>query len=346
MRSFGSYITPLIGNIASLPFSSKNKKREIRNKIRYAMDPENEKMCNQEKIISDYLTNQYINKRIAEINRESITRSEPQPDNEKIVWQYWAQGAEKCPDIIKICLNSVKRHFEPLGYQVRVIDDRTVHQYVDINPSYRQIASAGKGYGLAAYSDLLRYALLYQHGGIWLDATIFISGKADFLLSNERVFFERLSSTPKALQKKMACFSSNYFRWGNNVRCNWLNSIIKTPKNDRLMGILFSILNEYWSNESEYIHYFMSQILFDEIKRRRKIPNYPATVLDDTYPHLLQAALAKNENYDEITKILSSYPIHKLTYRFGEEVTSDPNSAYSKFLRDHQTAYANSGNPT
>ena len=58
---------------------------------------------------------------------------------------------------------------------------------------------------------------------------------------------------------------SDYFRWGKDVRVNWLNSIIKVPKHDVLMHLLWDILNEYWSNENRYEYYYLSQVLFDEI---------------------------------------------------------------------------------
>ena len=130
---------------------------------------------------------------------------------------------------------------------------------------------------------------------------------------------------------------SDYFRWGKDVRVNWLNSIIKAPKHDILMHLLYDILNEYWSNENRYEYYYLSQVLFDEIINREKIPNYSYLSISDTEPHALQFAIAKKRQVSVAKKIMKEIPIHKLTYKFPSQKSGRENNLLNKFIQTNGT---------
>ena len=128
-----------------------------------------------------------------------------------------------------------------------------------------------------------------------------------------------------------------WLRWGKDVRVNWLNSIIKAPKHDILMHLLWDILNKYWSNENRYEYYYLSQVLFDEIINREKIPNYSYLSISDTEPHALQFAIAKNANVSVAKKIMKEIPIHKLTYKFPSQKSGQENNLLNKFIQTNGT---------
>lgn len=283
-----------------------------------------------ERAVAERLREKYLAPRLEKMRLSPACN--PGGAGERVVWQYWGQGAEKAPEIVKIALNSVSSEFGRLGYEVRVLTDDTVGHHLDINPKFHEKALRGNGFSLAAYSDLLRAGLLHRHGGIWLDATIFISGTPEPLLSADRVFYERSAHTPVEM-RRFAQTLSPYFRWGPDVRTNWLSSIIKTPKNDPLMGLLWDILNEYWERESVYEHYFLIHLLFDLIRNREPLPNYECLSLDDLPPHLLQFAIAKNEPEERIRRILTEVPVHKLTYKISEKNARSEDSAFNRFIR-------------
>lgn len=327
------YLPKLIGNAISAPIPSKNLRHLVRKYIQFTLDEQLLPACETEQIIANHLKLKYIKNKISQYQSSQNSDS----PSENVVWQYWAQGIESSPEIIKICLKSVNSYFSRHGYKVIYLNNKNIYEYLDINPLFFKKASANKnGFSITALSDLIRLGLLYNYGGIWCDATVFISGNPYYLIENNRVLFER-DNQVKFKERLKYAIDSNYFRWGKDVRVNWLSSIIKTPKHDILMHLLWDILNEYWNNENTYEHYFLCHILFDEIKNRGEIPNYSYLSISDTEPHALQFAIAKNTQVGVAKKIMKEIPIHKLTYKFPPQKSDQENNLLNKFIQTNGT---------
>lgn len=123
-------------------------------------------------------------------------------DIPKIIWVYW-QG--KRPSFVDKCLRSIQA--KNSNYQVRMLNPENTEQYCHIDWSqYPKITPQQK-------ADLLRFDLLYEHGGIWLDASILIYENLDWI--------QELID-----QQKTASFA--YYRAKNTTRLdspiieNWL----------------------------------------------------------------------------------------------------------------------------
>lgn len=103
---------------------------------------------------------------IIETQREELQTF---PENEQKIWVCWLQGLEKAPDIVKKCVDSLRRHSN--GRQVVVVTLENYKQYVSF-PDYIEEKFSKGIITYTHFSDLLRAALLYQQGGLWVDATI------------------------------------------------------------------------------------------------------------------------------------------------------------------------------
>lgn len=65
-----------------------------------------------------------------------------------------------------------------------VIDQNNYRDYVDI-PDYIIKKLDKKQMSLTHFSDILRMALLYEYGGVWMDATLFtVEEIPDIILNN------------------------------------------------------------------------------------------------------------------------------------------------------------------
>lgn len=91
--------------------------------------------------------------------------------NERIIWQYWGQGFDKLPEIVRICLDTVERHKG--DYQLVRLSDENIAEYIDFP---EEIYRKRESFSRTSFSDLLRCALLVTYGGVWIDATIFLTG--------------------------------------------------------------------------------------------------------------------------------------------------------------------------
>ena len=74
---------------------------------------------------------------------------------------------------MKRCLKTIKANV-PEGWQLHIITDENLKQYVMMPDFVEEMVKNGK-MCRANYSDILRLALLWNYGGLWLDATCLLT---------------------------------------------------------------------------------------------------------------------------------------------------------------------------
>ena len=86
------------------------------------------------------------------------------------IWICWWQGIENAPEIVKACVESIKRNAGE--YEVIVITDDNCKDYVQF-PDWLEGKMENEIFSRTHYSDLLRMSILAKYGGIWIDSTFF-----------------------------------------------------------------------------------------------------------------------------------------------------------------------------
>lgn len=89
------------------------------------------------------------------------------------VWICWFQGEQSMPELVRVCYQSVRRNV-PEFAEVRLVTLDNISHYVGIPSVITEKFNQGI-ISFALYSDVLRYYLLRDYGGMWIDATIFVS---------------------------------------------------------------------------------------------------------------------------------------------------------------------------
>ncbi|WP_373477413.1 WlaTC/HtrL family glycosyltransferase [Candidatus Endomicrobiellum devescovinae] len=74
----------------------------------------------------------------------------------------------------------------------------------------------------------------------------------------------------------------------------------------------------YWERENKYQHYFLFQIIFNELMHQ--MSQYNCQIISDTLPHLLAKSIG--EKKELLTSIVQNQSVHKLTY-FNEQMFKD-----------------------
>lgn len=95
-------------------------------------------------------------------------------DIPKIVWMYWHQGFDNAPFLVQKCRDSWLEKND--GWEIRLIDKNNVGQFAS-GPIIKELNK--KNISINHFSDLLRVDLLSNHGGIWVDATLFCNTPLD-----------------------------------------------------------------------------------------------------------------------------------------------------------------------
>ena len=167
--------------------------------------------------------------------------------------------------------------------------------------------------GFAHFTDIIRLALLYNYGGVWIDATILLT---DYLpqeyFEMDYFMFQRDDNLEN--KKDWEDYDDFYFSWNNEMKVRVLNSIIFAKKNNEIIKTLLDMLLIFWEHNDLVPNYFFFQVLYTEL-----IENYykkkQCKIVSDTLTHeLIRVWFDKfsQEKLDEITKRNN---VHKLTYK-------------------------------
>lgn len=223
------------------------------------------------------------------------------------VWVCWLQGIENAPEIVKNCYDSVKYWLK--DKEIVVVTGENYIQYVSL-PDYI-IDKWKKGIITNThFSDLLRLELIIRYGGLWLDATTYLTGMIPDYVEQNDFFVYRNGWMDMELINMGSWFI--YSRYTNNIL------LIETRK----------LIYKYWAKYNYLKNYFLLHMFF-----RMATDEYP--VLWDRIPmmnqidqHLLMNELSKIYHKKRCEDIFNLTPVHKLTYK----IVADKNDITAEYL--------------
>jgi len=182
-----------------------------------------------------YLKTKNKYKYIDQIEQKGISQNEP-------VWIFWWQGFEHTPDVVSKCIDSIKHH--AIKHPIHFIDKYNYSQYCDI-PDIILEKLHKKIITITHFSDILRLALLSQNGGIWMDATIFMSNEFPNELYGS-VFF----TINHNLFKDSICHGK------------WTGFFLASTPYNPLICFCRDLIYKYWENENSLICYLLIDVAF------------------------------------------------------------------------------------
>ncbi|MDR3181869.1 MAG: capsular polysaccharide synthesis protein [Planctomycetaceae bacterium] len=256
-------------------------------------------------LLAKYLQKKYLAKRLPKY--KFATKQDLGTD--KIIWQFWNTGADNAPPLVKTCMRSVEEYKG--DYRVIVLDDAKVRDYIDLPDFVYEKTKNGK-FPVAHFADLLRLCLLKTYGGVWMDATIYLTGAVpQKLLEKDFFAFQRSVDSPSDW-KVWEDFCRSYWSWDDDWKVRLLNSFIIAKPDYPLINALVDMMITYWEREKKPHTYLWFHILFNELAAS-EYKKYNCEIVCDRYAHYLYLnADAPAEKYDELLN-LNPYPIHKLS---------------------------------
>lgn len=270
--------------------------------------------CNtlKHKAILEYLTKNYSDV----INTYKLR---PEPLDSLLadcpIWICWFQGEKDMPPIVRDCYNSVKRHAGLHPINLITIDN--YKEYVTI-PQYIISKLENNEISYTHFSDVIRNNILADLGGIWLDATIYLT---DELKGWDKPFY-----TIKQNILNDHAYVSGY-KWTTfcmgGVKGNLLNSFIK------------DFFNAYLRHERGMVDYFLMDYIialgYNNIPSIKKlIDDVPYSCPDLYY---MQTKMALPVNNEELAKACQRTSIFKLTWKM--EKPTDKHALYYRLASDN-----------
>lgn len=229
------------------------------------------------------------------------------PKDKKVIWQYWAQGTENVPPLVRICLDSVDKY--AADYHIIRLSDSNLENYTEI-PNW--LKERKRQMSAAHFSDILRCMLLSAYGGLWLDASTLLTGKLPNILFKYDFFaYQRDPSEPH--KKYWENSFAYYWGWDKNFRVNILIGIMYAKAGNRVISDLVTMLCAFWKYHDKVPDYFFFQILFDIYIKKNQEKNCP--IFNDCVPHMLRQVINAEYPYLSVHEILEKTSIHSLNYK-------------------------------
>lgn len=235
------------------------------------------------------------------------------------IWCFWWDGLEEAPELVKICIDSQKRYSQ--GYHYHVITRYNISEWINLPTIIKEKLQDGK-IGMAHFSDIVRFYLLYFYGGLWIDATVFLTSQVTlFLPENASSSFYTLSNAFLFDKKKRIAEPSEYL---------WTIFFINCPKKMNFVRDILSALLSYWEQRDTPVNYLMTDFLISNIiHKNNEYQNLFHSMHPYQYdPHKMSTEILKWSRIDgksiSLDSLLMYGPVNKFSYktssRYMEEV--------------------------
>lgn len=216
------------------------------------------------------------------------------------IYFFWWQGIENAPDIIKICYKSLLKYYDNSEQQIILIDSKNYNQYVKI-PNYIIEKHKLGIISITHLSDLIRFMLLYENGGMWVDASILFTKHIDKQIFEKDFFIMKNPSAKK-----------------EDITSKWECFLIGGKKHYPLFKILVDFWLEYWKNENQLITYLLTEHIFYIIYRenediKRELDNADSFYYPIDY---FQKKLNSPYSYNIFKEIFDKEKYLKLSYKY------------------------------
>ncbi|AFV85161.1 hypothetical protein amad1_08250 [Alteromonas mediterranea DE1] len=229
------------------------------------------------------------------------------------IWYFWWDGKDNLPDVCLDCLKSIEMNC--CERKVIFVDKNNYRDFVKIHPVIEKKFKEGI-IPIQQFSDVLRVELLKTYGGLWLDATIFITSDLENELNSR--FFTLKHGTQT--------------RFVSNGR--WSISCIGAEKAHPLFMFLSDAFKRYYSKYDSLVDYFLMDYLVDIAYENipRVSDDVDSIVKNNPDVYFLQNNFEQKFDPVKFKKIALETKIFKLNWRVKQNSTSANEDSYAYYL--------------
>ena len=192
----------------------------------------------------------------AQLVDSSNEKEEETTEFPKIIWTMWQQGEAQMPETVQASMKTIKDFAKRNDCEFYLLTDENLADFInipiDITEKYKK-----KELSAAHYSDIIRFSLLYQYGGIWMDATLFVSPYATLEMFEGDFFtLNHPPLQPEKMERTVGDFKwAGFFLAGKkgkpyfkHIRDLYLYYVRKYPVFIHYLMMDYFILSEYKCN--------------------------------------------------------------------------------------------------
>lgn len=241
-----------------------------------------------------------------------ITIPNPYPDK---IWVCWLQGEKNAPLLVKKCIASIRKY--AADKEVIIITNDNLSQYITFPDFILKNKIKGRITN-THFSDIIRIYLLAKYGGIWIDATVYLTGPLPAYALNTPLF----------------CYKTSLSETEPIKMSSWF---ISAQPNHEIIVRTQQLITEYWKHNTWLCHYYLFHLLFSiaiDSKTHLKEQWKAIPYFNSCIPHTLSTEITNSyqiERWEQIKQISS---IHKLTYKLSPEIYEQKNTFLQLLLNN------------
>lgn len=250
---------------------------------------------NEVKDFIDPLVVDIISEKLYTKNKINNSTGIVQP-GENVVWCLWYQGEDYAPTLVQKCIESQREFSKHNGFRFILLTEENLWCFLKLTDFLKSKFKAGT-ISKTAFSDIARFCLLRDYGGIWFDATDFVDVNRDFSIPDQDFFSIHQTHSLKVGTSK---YISDY---------RWAPFFIYAKKGSLIPSLMMEFYFHYWDSNDILADYFLVDYALDSFYRHVKnvqnqidsIPNnnenfnYLLSHINDPYSkEVLRIAFSKN----------------------------------------------------
>lgn len=210
------------------------------------------------------------------------------------IWFCWLQGIREAPDIVQACYKSLMRH--EADRSINLVTKDSLDSFVSMPAILMDKWRSGR-ISNTHFSDLLRNQLLIEHGGVWLDSTVYLTGSIPSFMESRPLFLYKHTNQ-------------------DDIRIRYNSWFISSYKGNGVIKMVQSLLVRYWEENDKILDYFLWHLFLTMVAN--EISDFDSTIYPVTDDLPEQLGMVLFERYDEQywNALTSMTSIHKLSNKY------------------------------
>ena len=163
---------------------------------------------------------------------------------------------------------------------------------------------------------MLRFTLLEHFGGIWIDATVYLTGKLPAY----------------AIECDLFAFRDSLGNIRNPaLMCSWF---LSSKKGNGVIRQTRNVLFAYWVKEDHVLEYLLPYLVLTMVLEQNQAAFARVPYADSAYCYQMLDALAAPYDAEKYRYILSRSSIHKLTYKLTADARASADTLYCRLTSE------------
>lgn len=170
---------------------------------------------------------------------------EPALETPPLAWVFWWQGFQATPPLVSMCRQKAELNLPT--FDLVEVSQANYLEWVTLGPHATNAFEKGK-FSLTHFSDLVRFNLLKNHGGVWIDSTL---------------LFLRPLGVPAALGTITTRRSTSSPTHENVSLQRWASYLLGGPRNLLAWQFINDFFERYWERHDQLINYHLVDYAID-----------------------------------------------------------------------------------